>query len=274
MPGSPPPGMMYAMPAYQHHPAGFSPPGGASPPLQHDELMQRMAGLGLGMPVPSSVRSEGRASARIARSHRAGGAYNAQDFVFDEAEAESGQGRTTLMVRNIPNKYSQDQMVSILKNVGFEGMYDFLYLPVDFRNKCNLGYAFINMCTSPATSRLHRAFHMRRWDEQSSRKICEVTFARVQGRDALIEHFRAAKFPNVEDSDLQPMVFTQREGEVASVPVSITHYIRMLEEHDEVTGEASVASASAAEIAAAEPEAQQCERGDAPASAVAAMEQQ
>ena len=47
-----------------------------------------------------------------------------------------------------------------------------------------------------------------RWDELSSRKICEVTFARVQGREALIEHFRAAKFPST-DADLQPLVFTK-----------------------------------------------------------------
>jgi len=51
--------------------------------------------------------------------------------------------RTTLMIKNIPNKYDQDSLLEAI-NVNFVGLYDFFYLPMDFKNKCNVGYAFIN----------------------------------------------------------------------------------------------------------------------------------
>ena len=42
-------------------------------------------------------------------------------------------------------------------------------------------------------------------------QVCEVTYGRVQGRQALVEHFRASKFP-CDDPDYQPLVFTRVRG--------------------------------------------------------------
>ncbi|KAH7315752.1 hypothetical protein KP509_21G063900 [Ceratopteris richardii] len=116
-------------------------------------------------------------------------------FRFDEDEAES-TGKTTLMIRNIPNKYTQEMLIAMLDEHCMEcnrslsqepsgslepiSAFDFVYLPIDFKNRCNLGYAFVNLTTPQATRRLHRAFHGRQWDEFNSRKICEVSYARLQ----------------------------------------------------------------------------------------------
>lgn len=51
--------------------------------------------------------------------------------------------KTTCMIRNIPNKYTKELMIKLL-NEKFKNQFDFFYLPIDFKNNCNVGYAFIN----------------------------------------------------------------------------------------------------------------------------------
>ena len=40
--------------------------------------------------------------------------------------------RTTLMIKNIPNKYNQRLLLQKIDE-GFKGQYDFFYLPIDFK---------------------------------------------------------------------------------------------------------------------------------------------
>jgi hypothetical protein len=57
--------------------------------------------------------------------------------------------------------------------------YDFLYLPIDFQNKCNVGYAFINMKSLDAVKSFYHTFHAASWEFFNSNKICEITYARL-----------------------------------------------------------------------------------------------
>ncbi|KAL9257544.1 terminal ear1-like protein, partial [Drosera capensis] len=142
--------------------------------------------------------------------------------------------RTTVMIKNIPNKYSQKLLLNMLDNhcihcneqiIAASGevdqplsSYDFVYLPIDFNNKCNVGYGFVNMTSPEGTLRLYKAFHKQHWEVFNSRKICEVTYARLQGLEALKEHFKNSKFA-CETEEYLPVVFSPpRDGSPNNSP--------------------------------------------------------
>lgn len=94
------------------------------------------------------------------------------DKVFEiDLETVKQKKWKTLMIRNIPNKYSKEQMIEML-NREFSGKFDFFYLPIDFLNNCNVGYAFINFLTLESVERFYRKFHGQKWQKFNSEKIC------------------------------------------------------------------------------------------------------
>lgn len=109
------------------------------------------------------------------------------------------------MVRNIPNKYTQDLMLERI-NRQFKGLYDFFYLPIDFKNKCNVGYAFINFIDVSAIIPFYREFNNTKWERFNSEKICVINYARIQGREALEKHFMNSSVMNQNDVKLKPLL--------------------------------------------------------------------
>jgi hypothetical protein len=58
------------------------------------------------------------------------------------------------------------------------------------KTKCNQGYCFINFINCATIMSFYYKFDGKRWNRFNSDKICELKYARIQGRTALIEHFR------------------------------------------------------------------------------------
>jgi len=114
--------------------------------------------------------------------------------------------RTTLMIRNIPNKYKHPRMVLEIIDSKHKGKYDLFYLPIDFRTNCNVGYAFINFIHSADIPSFYDEFNGKRWDHFNSEKICELKYARIQGKHGLLEHFSKTSLMH-ESESLQPVVF-------------------------------------------------------------------
>ena len=93
--------------------------------------------------------------------------------------------RPNVMLKNLPNKYQSARLVQVLDAAGYSGAFDFVYLPIDFQNRCNVGYAFINFRSQPERLRFGREFDGKPVREVlpgfNSTKVCRVAPARFQG---------------------------------------------------------------------------------------------
>jgi hypothetical protein len=89
---------------------------------------------------------------------------------------------TTVMLRNIPNKYTRAGLLHALTDLGFEqNSCNNLYLPMDADSGCNLGYAFLNFVSHGHALEFKKAFDGCRLPSSGSRKICSVVWANKQG---------------------------------------------------------------------------------------------
>jgi hypothetical protein len=138
------------------------------------------------------------------------------DFKLDLDKVIQGRdNRTTLMIRNIPNKYSQRVLLEEI-NHNHMGRYDFFYLPIDFKNKCNVGYAFINFMDAMAIVSFSNEFNQQRWKNFNSEKVCALSYARIQGKAAMIARFQNSSLMD-KDDEYQPLIF-KSDGEDKGMP--------------------------------------------------------
>lgn len=95
------------------------------------------------------------------------------------------------MLRNIPEGYLRFHLTNMLDKEGFAGLYDFVYMPMNFRTKASFGYAFVNLVSPDAAQQCYDKFQgFANWGVQTQ-KICEVSWSDMhQGLNAHIERYR------------------------------------------------------------------------------------
>lgn len=114
--------------------------------------------------------------------------------------------KTTAMLRNIPNRYTQATLLSEVDGAGFHGTYDFFYLPMDTYNRTNVGYAFINFVTPDDFDRFTSIFAGYMFQDHSSQKVARVTPAHIQGFIDNIRHFSNRAVAHSRNSQYRPLV--------------------------------------------------------------------
>ncbi|MCJ1307011.1 hypothetical protein MMC25_000656 [Agyrium rufum] len=113
--------------------------------------------------------------------------------------------RTTIMLRNIPNKIDQAMLKEIIDETSY-GKYDFMYLRIDFANNCNVGYAFINFEDPFYIIDFVKARAGNRWNRFNSDKVAEVSYATIQGKDCLVQKFRNSSVM-LEHPSFRPKIY-------------------------------------------------------------------
>jgi len=99
----------------------------------------------------------------------------------------------TVMMRNLPNRYTQTMLVEEISHVGFGGLFDFLHLPIDPETNANKGYAFINFVDSLSSWRFKLAFEGKQMSRFNSNKYVSVSPAALQGFEANYAHYSTAR---------------------------------------------------------------------------------
>lgn len=120
--------------------------------------------------------------------------------------------RTTCMIKNLPNKLTAKQLVEVLSSIYYNA-FDFLYLRMDFKSRCNNGYAFVNFRQAEYIPIFLDAIQGKRWKNFRSDKRGDIAYARIQGMAMLQNRFKRSDilqaspeyWPLVFDADGQPI---------------------------------------------------------------------
>lgn len=114
--------------------------------------------------------------------------------------------RTTVMIKNIPNHITQDNIIAMF-NRNYSKTYNFFYLPIDFNKMANAGYAFINFKRNKYIIDFFLEFDNKPWTFPGCEdKLCYISYARIQGFKAICDHFHKSNIMKQVDQKLKPII--------------------------------------------------------------------
>jgi len=125
--------------------------------------------------------------------------------------------RTTLHIRNLPCSFKRATLVELMDATGLAQQYDFVYLPMDFRTKKSIGYAFVNFRSSTAALLFRATMDgFSQWPT-ASHKVCSVQWSDTQGFGDNVRLIIKSKVMKKQcPEDFKPTVFT--DGQAVPFP--------------------------------------------------------
>jgi RNA recognition motif-containing protein len=102
------------------------------------------------------------------------------------------EGMTTIMIRNIPGKYTQEALMEEVWQVS--PLFNFFHMPVARKTNGCLGYAFVNFIDAETASKFIAEFQGHAFIKQlSSPKRADVTYAALQGFAQNMKFYQRSK---------------------------------------------------------------------------------
>jgi len=115
---------------------------------------------------------------------------------------------TTLMIRHIPYRYTQRNLIEDIQAMGVElGVHmDFFYLPIDPKTASNLGYVFLNLVDEQALAKIWSLCGSRlpRY-LKDTRKVLSVDVCSIQGYEKNWRHYEGSSTMNRLSHDRRPI---------------------------------------------------------------------
>lgn len=156
----------------------------------------------------TSLGSSGESSFNLDRSSLAG-----QSSVQSNRTKESGTIHhlvpgvtTTLMIRNIPLRFTPVSLRELIDAEGFSGRYDYFYMPMDFRSHRSLGYCFINFYEAHSAAEFVDKFDNFKFASTRSDKVLSISAGARQGLLANVASFKLSTLKQMPRVEFRPVV--------------------------------------------------------------------
>jgi len=123
-------------------------------------------------------------------------------------EVAEPDNRTTLMVGNLQHDLTQVKFVQDLLESGYRGLFDFVYMPMNFRESGNFGYAFVNFVSHHVAFNLMDQMKNPKYAENPSIQKWNIVWSNCQGFDANVDRYRNSPLMHeVVPMDCKPTVY-------------------------------------------------------------------
>jgi len=135
--------------------------------------------------------------------------------------ASTEAGQTTITLRNLPKTLGRNAFVDLLKREGFQGRFDFVYVPADYKHHVSFGYAFVNFCNGQAAEAARQYFDGFQWDLRSESSVLETSWSNPhQGYEVHVERYRNLEVKWIDHHNPDLVLFDAAEQEMQRIDLT------------------------------------------------------